>query len=584
MSLDRARIGVVGATGAVGGVLLDILRERSYNDVKLFASGRSAGRELDGRIVEEATPDTLSAGGVDVFFFAVGASASRELAPHAVRGGAVVLDKSSGWRMEPDVPLVVPEVNGARALEHNGIIAVPNCSTIPLTVVLKPLHDEAGLARVRVATYQSASGAGLKRMEELRAQTAAEHDLGMDWDFDGEEFDEETKIREETRKIMELPDLPVSATCVRVPVLVGHSEAVWIETQRPLSAERARELLEAAPGVRVEEFPTPGKAAGQDDVLVGRIRPDRAGEGLSLFLVGDNLRKGAALNAVQVAELVLAEASRRRLRARYRHRLRGREDLAQPSQHRRTAAGEHRLQPAEVQPKELHPACAAQRAEAQISEKVAREHRAVDEEALVHRLPLAIRVRERLQRGCAPVSRVADRCEEQRLHHPRGRRIGEIGAGDEHSVLRGRARRQLGRPREERRGAVLHRPEQMAVAVHVQRPPRSPLRLRPLAPAVFLRNRPRPRLPPHALVADGGRPLQRGAGHADDLGRHLFPDLVDDHVHSGGRGSRHPFEVLGDARLKVASERRDRQAGLDAHVNLDGDVVLAADADTVVAP
>jgi aspartate-semialdehyde dehydrogenase len=309
MSLDRARIGVVGATGAVGGVLLGILRERSYDDVKLFASGRSAGRELDGRIVEEATPDTLSAGGVDVFFFAVGASASRELAPHAVRGGAVVLDKSSGWRMEPDVPLVVPEVNGARALEHNGIIAVPNCSTIPLTVVLKPLHDEAGLARVRVATYQSASGAGLQRMEELRAQTAAEHDLGMDWDFDGEEFDEETKIREETRKIMELPDLPVSATCVRVPVLVGHSEAVWIETQQSLSAERARELLEAAPGVRVEEFPTPGKAAGQDDVFVGRIRPDRAGEGLSLFLVGDNLRKGAALNAVQVAELVLAEAS-----------------------------------------------------------------------------------------------------------------------------------------------------------------------------------------------------------------------------------------------------------------------------------
>jgi aspartate-semialdehyde dehydrogenase len=306
---SRARIGVVGATGAVGGVLLDILRERRYDDVKLFASARSAGRELDGRLVEEATPDALSVGGVDVFFFAIGASASRELAPHAVRGGAVVLDKSSAWRMEPDVPLVVPEVNGARALEHDGIIAVPNCSTIPLTVVLKPLHDEVGLGRVRVATYQSASGAGLQRMEELCAQTATEHDLGMDWDFDGEEFDEETKIREETRKIMELPDLRVSATCVRVPVLVGHSEAVWIETQQPLSAERARELLEAAPGVRLEEFPTPGKAAGQDDVLVGRIRPDRAGDGLSLFLVADNLRKGAALNAIQIAELVLAEAS-----------------------------------------------------------------------------------------------------------------------------------------------------------------------------------------------------------------------------------------------------------------------------------
>ena len=146
-------------------------------------------------------------------------------------------------------------------------------------------------------------------MEELRATAAGEQDLGMDWDFDGEEFDEETKVREETRKIMELPELPVSATCVRVPVLVGHSEAVWVETERPLSAQRARELLEAAPGVRVDEFPTPGKAAGQDDVLVGRIRPDRAGDGLSLFLVGDNLRKGAALNAIQIAELLLAEAS-----------------------------------------------------------------------------------------------------------------------------------------------------------------------------------------------------------------------------------------------------------------------------------
>jgi aspartate-semialdehyde dehydrogenase len=309
MSLDGERIGVVGATGAVGGVLLGILRERGFGESRLFASARSAGTEIGGRRVEEATPEALAGADVDVFFFAIGAAASRELAPHAARAGAVVLDKSSAWRMEPDVPLVVPEVNGERALEHQGIVAVPNCSTIPLTVALKPLHDEAGLARVRVATYQSVSGAGLQRMEELRATAAAEQDLRMDWDFDGEEFDEETKIREETRKIMELPELPVSATCVRVPVLIGHSEAVWIETEQPLSAERARELLEAARGVRVEEFPTPGKAAGQDDVLVGRIRPDRAGDGLSLFLVGDNLRKGAALNAVQIAELLLAEAS-----------------------------------------------------------------------------------------------------------------------------------------------------------------------------------------------------------------------------------------------------------------------------------
>jgi aspartate-semialdehyde dehydrogenase len=308
MGSGAARIGVVGATGAVGGVLLGILRERGFAEPRLFASARSAGTEIAGVVVEEATPDALAGAGVDVFFFAIGAAASRELAPHAVRGGAVVLDKSSAWRMEPDVPLVVPEVNGARALEHQGIVAVPNCSTIPLTVALKALHDEAGLARVRVATYQSVSGAGLQRMEELRATAAAEQDLRMDWEFDGEEFDEETKIREETRKIMELPDLPVSATCVRVPVLVGHSEAVWIETERPLSAERARELLGGAAGVRLEEFPTPGAAAGTDDVLVGRVREDRAGPGLTLFLVADNLRKGAALNAVQIAELLLDRA------------------------------------------------------------------------------------------------------------------------------------------------------------------------------------------------------------------------------------------------------------------------------------
>jgi aspartate-semialdehyde dehydrogenase len=306
--MPDVRVGVVGATGAVGGVLLGILRERGFEDVRLFASARSAGRELDGRPVEEATPEALAAAEVDVFFFAVGASASRELVPHAVRGGAVVLDKSSAWRMEPGVPLVVPEVNPERALEHEGIIAVPNCSTIPLVCVLQPLHEEAGLARVRVATYQSVSGAGLQRMDELKAEAAGEHDLRADWDFDGEEFDEETKIREETRKIMELPELPVSATCVRVPVLVGHSEAVWIETERPLPAERARELLAAAPGLRLEDVPSPMKAAGIDDVLVGRIRPDRsAGENaLSLFLSADNLRKGAALNAVQVAELLLA--------------------------------------------------------------------------------------------------------------------------------------------------------------------------------------------------------------------------------------------------------------------------------------
>jgi aspartate-semialdehyde dehydrogenase len=305
--LSTVSVGVVGATGAVGGVALQLLKERGYEDVRLFASSSSAGSELDGRVVEEATPEALACADVDVFLFAVGASASRELVPHAVRSGAVCLDKSSAWRMEPDVPLVVPEVNGARALEHRGIVAVPNCSTIPLTVVLKPLHDAAGLRRVRVATYQSISGEGAAAMTRFVAEDPAEHDLRMPWDFDGEEFDEETKVREETRKIMELPDLPVSTTCVRVPVMVGHSEAVWLETETPLAPDRAEELLAAAPGVRLVERPSPGQAAGIDDVLVGRIRPDRAADnGLALFLVADNLRKGAALNAIQIAELLLA--------------------------------------------------------------------------------------------------------------------------------------------------------------------------------------------------------------------------------------------------------------------------------------
>jgi aspartate-semialdehyde dehydrogenase len=300
----------VGATGAVGRVARGLLKERGYENVRLFTSARSAGRELDGRVVEEATPEALARAEVDFFLFAVGASASRELVPHAVRSGAVCLDKSSAWRMEPDVPLVVPEVNGERALEHRGIVAVPNCSTIPLTVVLKPLHDAAGLRRVRVATYQSVSGAGSRAMERLASESPAEHDLRMDWDFDGEEFDEETKVREEARKILELPELGVSATCVRVPVMVGHSEAVWFETEEPLGAERATELLRAAAGVRLVDFPTPGQAAGVDDVLVGRVRPDRAADnGLALFLVSDNLRKGAALNAIQVAELLLERAA-----------------------------------------------------------------------------------------------------------------------------------------------------------------------------------------------------------------------------------------------------------------------------------
>ena len=300
-------VGVVGATGAVGRVAVELLGERGFNDVRVFASARSAGTEVAGRVVEEATPAGLAAADLDVCLFSVGTRASRELVPHALRGGAICIDKSAAFRLEEGVPLVVPEVNGERALEHKGVVANPNCSTIPLSLVLKPLHEAAGLRAVRVATYQSASGAGAQRLQRLLDEPPAEHDLAADWDYDGEEFDEESKLREETRKILELPELPVSATCVRVPVPVGHAESVWVETDEPLTPSRARELLSAAPSVRVEEFPTPGLAAGGDEALVGRIRRDPAAEnGLSLFLACDNLRKGAALNGIQIAELVLS--------------------------------------------------------------------------------------------------------------------------------------------------------------------------------------------------------------------------------------------------------------------------------------
>jgi aspartate-semialdehyde dehydrogenase len=305
----EARIGVVGATGAVGSVTLRLLAQRGYRNVRAFASARSAGRHLGDLVVEEATPEALSTGDLDLCLFSCGTATSRELVPHAVRGGALCVDKSSAYRLTDGVPLVVPEVNGTRALEHDGIVAYPNCSTIPLTCVLKPLHEAAGLRRVRLATYQAISGAGSRRIAELEATPSVDADLTMkDWTFDGEELDEEAKIRAETRKILELPDLPVSATCVRVPVLVGHSESVWVETEEPLAPEQVRELLAEAPSVRLEEFPTPSAAAGGDEVLVGRIRRDQAAaeDGLALFLSCDNLRKGAALNAIQIAELLLA--------------------------------------------------------------------------------------------------------------------------------------------------------------------------------------------------------------------------------------------------------------------------------------
>ena len=255
------RIGVVGATGAVGRIVVEILRDRGFEDVRLFASARSAGIEIDGRVVEEATPEALSAGDLDLCLFSVGSRASRELVPHAVRGGAVCVDKSEAFRLQVGIPLVVPEVNGERALAHDGILANPNCCAIPLTLVLKPLHDAAGLRAVRVATYQSASGKGAQRLQQLLDEPQAEHDLSTDWDFDGEEFDEEVKLREETRKILELPELPVSATCVRVPVPVGHAESVWLETEEPLDPSRARELLAA------EAIPVVGEDVGAGDRL-----------------------------------------------------------------------------------------------------------------------------------------------------------------------------------------------------------------------------------------------------------------------------------------------------------------------------
>ena len=308
-------IGVVGATGAVGTVTLALLAERGY-DVRAFASARSAGGRVpfgdDELVVEEATPEALGAGDVDLFLFSVGTGASRALVPVASGAGAICVDKSSAYRLVDGYPLVVPEVNGARALEalaRDRIVANPNCCTIPLTCVLKPLHDAAGLRRVHVATYQSVSGAGAQRMEALRAEPAAEHNLVMDWTWEDDESDEESKLRAETRKILELPDLPISATCVRVPVLVSHSEAIWVELDEALSPEQATAILREAPGVKVLElpdYPTPADAAGGDDILVGRIRRDQASEsGLVLFLSSDNLRKGAALNAIQIAELLL---------------------------------------------------------------------------------------------------------------------------------------------------------------------------------------------------------------------------------------------------------------------------------------
>ncbi|HEX2044304.1 MAG TPA: Asd/ArgC dimerization domain-containing protein [Gaiellaceae bacterium] len=308
--MPDVRIGVVGATGAVGSVTLELLAERGFTDVRAFASARSAGRTVsygdEELVVEEAAPAALAAGDLDLLFFSVGTAASRELVPPALEGGAVCIDKSDAYRLADGVPLVVVGVN-EHVLDGDPLIANPNCSAMQLACALAPLHAAAGLARVRLATYQSASGAGDAGIERLRSLGPADGDLAMDWELDGEEFSEEWKLREETRKILGLPDLPLHATCVRVPVLVGHAQAVWVATERPLSAEEARDALATSAQVELAELPTPKDAAGRDKVLVGRVRRDAAEDGgLALWVVNDNLRKGAALNAVQIAELLLA--------------------------------------------------------------------------------------------------------------------------------------------------------------------------------------------------------------------------------------------------------------------------------------
>jgi aspartate-semialdehyde dehydrogenase len=306
---EELRIGVIGATGAVGTVTLSLLAERGFGDVRVFASSRSAGKKVaygDGElVVEEATPEALGGGGLDLCFFSVGTDASRALVPPTAAGGAVAIDKSDAFRLADGIPLVVAGVNDA-VLNGHEIIANPNCSAIQLSCVLKPLHDAAGLAGVRLATYQSMSGAGGASMDRLRATEPGEADLAMDWELEGDEFTEESKLRAETRKILSLPSLPIQATCIRVPVLVGHGQAIWVETEEPLSPEEASDVLGAAPHVRLAEFLTAKDAVGQDEVLVARIRPDMTdGRGLALWSVNDNLRKGAALNAVQIAESLL---------------------------------------------------------------------------------------------------------------------------------------------------------------------------------------------------------------------------------------------------------------------------------------
>jgi len=337
------RVGVFGATGQVGGVMRTLLAERGFpvSELRFFASARSAGRTLtwqDREIVVEDT-ETADFSGLDLALFSNGKAASKATAPRVAAAGALVIDNSSAWRMDPDVPLVVAEVNGEDALRPaKGIIANPNCTTMAAMPVLAPLHREARLTRLQVATYQAVSGSGGAGVAELDGQVRAVAEQAAGLAFRGDavafpapqtyvkpiaynvlplagsivddgsgETDEEQKLRNESRKILHAPDLLVAGTCVRVPVFTGHSLAIHAEFAEDLSPERATELLAGAPGVALMDVPTPLDAAGADPSFVGRIRADQSaptGKGLVLFISNDNLRKGAALNAVQIAELL----------------------------------------------------------------------------------------------------------------------------------------------------------------------------------------------------------------------------------------------------------------------------------------
>jgi aspartate-semialdehyde dehydrogenase len=332
-------VAICGATGIVGREFVRILEQRNFplRELRLLVSERSAGKTSltfrgEALPVHETTREAFR--GAEIALFSAGAGVSREMAPRAAAEGAVVIDNSSAWRMESNVPLVVPEVNADDIREHRGIIANPNCSTIQMVVALNPLHRANPLRRVIVDTYQSVSGAGGKGIDELNEQTAAvlagrparievqprriafnvipHIDVLMDDGY----YKEEWKMIHETRKIMHLPDLPVSATCVRVPVAIGHSEAVHAEFERPMSPAEARALLAEAPGIALVDnpaeglYPLPVEAAGRDEVFVGRIRRDASHpNGLALWVVSDNVRKGAALNAVQIAERLVRQRS-----------------------------------------------------------------------------------------------------------------------------------------------------------------------------------------------------------------------------------------------------------------------------------